>query len=319
MNAQRFFTHPIGLILAAVGATLLWGSAFPFIKLSYVSLHVAKDNVFGQILFAGYRFVLAALLIFLFILILRRSIRYQKGTLLQLIKVGTFQTFLQYIFFYIGLSHTTGITGSIIAGTTSFFQIILAHFMYKNDTLTARKIIGMSIGFLGVILVNLPNGSLHFTLGWGEALLLLAMFCGGLGNNLAKSEAAHLDILYMTAYQMLLGGLGLLAIGATRVGIMPFRFTPESAWMLLYLAFLSAAGFLLWNNVMKFNQVGKVSMYMFLIPVFGVLLSALLLHESLHFMILAALLLVIAGIVLVNRQPAKGKNITQEMEINKVI
>jgi drug/metabolite transporter (DMT)-like permease len=318
MNAQRFFTHPIGLILAATGATLLWGSAFPFIKLSYTALSIAKGDVFGQILFAGYRFVLAALLIFLFILLLKRSIRYEKGTFHRLIKVGSFQTFLQYFFFYIGLSHTTGITGSIIAGTTSFFQIILAHFMYKNDALTTRKTFGMTIGFLGVILVNLPNGSLHFAVGWGEILLLLAMFCGGLGNNLAKNESAYLDIFYMTAYQMLLGGLGLVAIGAIQVGIMPFHFTLVSTSMLLYLAFLSAAGFLLWNNVMKYNQVGKVSMYMFLIPVFGVLLSALLLHESLHLIVLASLLLVIAGIVLVNRQPNK-KRIAQEMETNEVI
>jgi len=302
MTAEKVFTHPLGIVFAATVSTFFWGSAFPFIKLSYVELGIGKTELFEQMVFAGYRFVIASVLILLFISILRKDIRYQKGTLVPLAKVSLFQTFVQYVLFYIGLSYSTGIQGSIIAGTTSFFQILLAHFMYKNDSFSMRKALGLTIGFLGVIIVNLPKGMFQIQIGIGEWLLLLAMFSGAMGNICAKNESAKMDILYMTAYQMLFGGLGLILVGGVKVGWFPFAFSLYSGGMLVYLAFASAAGFVLWNNIMKYNKVGNVSMYMFLIPVFGVFLSALILGEELHLVIVAALLLVASGIIIVNRE-----------------
>ncbi|HJV45342.1 MAG TPA: DMT family transporter [Bacillota bacterium] len=315
MKIRDFFTHPLGIVLAASAATLFWGSAFPFIKLSYQELEIGQEDLFKQILFAGYRFVLASLLIFLFILILGRKVRYVPKTLPGLTRIAIFQTFLQYIFFYIGVALSTGIQGSIISGTTSFFQILIAHFMYRNDSLSTRKVIGLLIGFLGVIVANLSKGGTYqFAFGIGELLLLIAMFCGGLGNVLSKKEATQMDILYMTSSQMLLGGIGLLLIGVWKEGWFPLSFTVHSFGMLIYLSFASAGGFVLWNTIMKYNKVGRVSMYLFLIPVFGVVLSALLLQEELHAIVFVALVLVVAGIIIVNREKKEVEESSIELE-----
>ncbi|WP_261304307.1 DMT family transporter [Paenibacillus andongensis] len=305
MTSEKFFKHPLGIVSAASLATLLWGSAFPFVKLSYADLHIGKADWSEQLLFAGYRFILAAILILLFMAIIGKKAGYQRGTLLKIGKIGLFQTFLQYLFFYYGLSASTGIQGSIIAGTTSFFQILLAHYMYKNDRLNLKKMIGLVLGFGGAILVNMTKGDLTLQMGIGEICLLIAMFFGALGNVLSKNEAKELDVLYMTGWQMLLGGLALFAVGATFAGSIVLDFTWTTMLMLLYLAFLSSVGFVLWNNVMKYNKVGSISMYLFLIPVFGVILSALMLKEELHLIVFAALGLVVSGIVIVNR-PKRG-------------
>jgi drug/metabolite transporter (DMT)-like permease len=302
VSVERFFTSPLGIIIAAVTATFLWGSAFPFIKLSYEALYIKPEDVFEQLLFAGYRFFLAALLIMGFITFLRRKIRYQKGTASGLMTIALFQTFLQYVFFYIGLSYSTGVQGSIIAGTTSFFQIMLAHFMYKNDYLSLRKVIGLVVGFMGVILVTSTRGAIQLNFGIGETFLLIAMFSGALGNILAKNASMKMDILYMTAFQMLIGSIGLIVVGASQVGFFPLVFDWVSGLMLIYLAFLSAAGFVLWNTVMKFNKVGSISTYLFLIPVFGVFLSTVMLNEALHKFILLSLVLVVTGIIIVNKR-----------------
>lgn len=302
MSVERFFTSSMGIIVAAVTATFLWGSAFPFIKLSYEALAIGPEDVFQQLLFAGYRFFLASLLIMGFITFLRRKIRYQKGTVKGLMTIALFQTFLQYVFFYIGLSYSTGVQGSIIAGTTSFFQIILAHFMYKNDYLSLRKVIGLVVGFMGVILVTSTRGAIQFNFGIGETFLLIAMFSGALGNILAKNASVKMDILYMTAFQMLIGSIGLIVIGASQIGLFPLDFDWASGLMLIYLAFLSASGFVLWNTVMKYNKVGSISTYLFLIPVFGVFLSTVMLNEALHRYILLSLVLVVAGIIIVNKK-----------------
>ena len=103
------------------------------------------------------------------------------------------------------MSYSSGIEGAIISGTSSFFQILLAHFLYKDDALNVRKVIGVSIGFCGVILVNvLSDGSLSFHFGIGSLLLLIAAMLYSYGNILAKEGSKTLDVGYMTAYQMIL-------------------------------------------------------------------------------------------------------------------
>lgn len=301
MKAERFFTHPLGVFVAALSATFLWGSAFPFIKLSYVQLDIQPHEVGEQILFAGYRFFLAGMMLLFFFKALGKNVSFQKGTTKQLVQIGLFQTFLQYVCFYIGLSYSTGIEGAVISGTSSFFQIVLAHFLYKDDSLNMRKIVGVSIGFCGVILVNIPKGNMDFHFGIGELLLLSAAMLYSYGNILAKEGSKTMDVGYMTAYQMIIGSLGLLFIGVLQVGLMPFTFHMQTLLMLLYLSFLSAAGFCIWNTVMKYNKVGKVSMYMFFIPVFGVILSSLILGEAIHSFVLFGLACVATGIIIVNR------------------
>lgn len=302
MNAQKFFTHPVGIFISAVGATFLWGSAFPIIKKSYERLNIGPTEIGEQILFAGYRFLLAGILLWLVFLLMKQRSKLRLSDLGTLAKVGLFQTFVQYIFFYVGLSLSTGVQGSIIAGTTSFFQILLAHFMYQDDKFSRGKVLGLLIGFVGVIMANMTQGELKLNFGWGEWMLIIAMLAGAYGNILAKNASRVLPVGYLTSFQMMIGGGGLLLVSMWKTGLFPFQFDAVSVWLLVYLAFLSAAGFILWNNVMKYNAVGSVSMYMFLVPVFGVILSAFILNEKLHFMVIGSLFLVAAGIIIVNRE-----------------
>ncbi|MCP8969899.1 DMT family transporter [Ectobacillus ponti] len=313
MNTQKFFTHPVGVLLAAVFATFLWGSAFPFIKRSYTALDIAPHEVGEQLLFAGYRFFLAGLLVLLFFRLLGKRMTFQPGTAGTVIKIGLFQTFLQYVCFYIGLSMSTGIQGAIISGTSSFFQIGLAHFMYKDDSFTVRKAAGILLGLAGVVLVNMTKGELRLDFGWGELLLLMAALLYSYGNILAKEGSRSMDVGYLTAYQMLFGSLGLLLAGAVKTGLFPFHFTGAAIGMLLYLSFLSAAGFLIWNTIMKYNKVGKVSMYICLIPVFGVMLSSLLLGEQLHWFVLLGLGAAAAGIIIVNQSPGGKRSAVKKV------
>lgn len=307
VTAKKFFTHPFGVISSAIITTFLWGSAFPFIKLSYEHLEIGKTDIWEQMLFAGYRFFLASLLIIIFFTLLGRKLTFKRDTVLVVGKVGLFQTFLQYVLFYIGLSYSTGVQGSIIAGTTSFFQLLAAHFMYKNDRLSFRKILGVTVGFAGVIIVNITKGTLSLHLGIGEILLLIAMAFGGYGNVFAKEAAKKVDVASLTAYQMMMGSIGLLLIGGVAVGFLPFHFNLLTFGMLLYLSLLSSVGFILWNNVMKYNQVGKVSMYLFLVPVFGVMLSSFMLHETLSYLVFIGLMMVTSGIIIVNYQRDQKK------------
>ena len=77
----------------------------------------------------------------------------------------------------------------------------------------------------------------------------------------------------------------------------------EGIAMLFYLAFISSAAFSLWSTLLKHNPVSKISVYGFLNPVFGVILSAWLLNEADTLDVprtLVALLFVVIGVLIIN-------------------
>jgi drug/metabolite transporter (DMT)-like permease len=299
----RFLRHPLGLMAAAVTATLLWGSAFPFVKLGYAIADISERNTFLQLEFAGYRFTLAALLLMAVgIFIARRNLVATGRQLLFAAKIGSVQTFLQYTFFYIGLGLSSGISASVIAGSLTFFQLGLAHFIYHDDRITATKVIAALVGFSGIVFYQTLENGLKLSFGAGELFMLAAMFCGALGNVLyRKAPAAGMFPLQLTALQMLMGGIGLTVVGALKVGFVPFHISGSFVLILLYLSMLSATSFLIWNSIMTHNKAGGVSVYLFLIPIFGVILSALVLHEQLKWFVFPALALIAVSIIVTQR------------------
>lgn len=86
----------------------------------------------------------------------------------------------------------------------------------------------------------------------------------------------------------------------------------KSVILLLYLAFLSAAAFSIWGVLLRYNPVSKVSIYGFMNPVFGVILSALLLTEQNEglgiWRACTALFFVTVGIIIVNVPIKKQAN-----------
>ncbi|WP_024371619.1 DMT family transporter [Exiguobacterium sp. ZOR0005] len=296
----NLFQRPWTVTLLALFNTFLWGSAFPFIKLSYEELEIGADEYGQQLIFAGERFLLAGLLLLLISrTVFKRPIRLTVGRVKAYAHLGAFLTFLQYLFFYVGLSLSTGVQGSIIAGSTSFFQMALAHFRYEDDRLNRLKGIALTLGFSGIVIANWPSASSEIGFGVGEILLILAMISGAFGNLIAKDYSRSHDVAPMTAWAMVIGSLGLLVVGVVLDPSGVFLpYTMKTYLFLLYLALLSAIGFTLWNTLMKHNPVSRVSLYMFFVPLFGVLLSSVMLGETIPWNALVGLLFVVAGIYL---------------------
>jgi len=320
VKAQQWFTHPIGLIASAVLATLLWGSATPVVKIGYTELNIGSHQTFEQWVFAGYRFTLAGIILVLFAWWMKKKNLESpvpvaaRARWFRVSRLALIQTFAQYVCFYIGVSLSTGMQGAIITGATSFFQMLVVRFMDQNERFTSSKTLGLCLGFAGVAVVTIAQAGFQMQLNMGDLFLILAAFFGGFGNVLSRHESRDLPVIWLTGRQMLLGGLGLTIIGSVRAGIAPFQWNAGSLLLLLYLSFLSAAAFGLWNLVMKYNPVGKVSLYLFLIPVFGVGLSAWLLGEQFNLWIIVALLLVVGGILTVNRPVSKRPAIVDGVE-----
>ena len=302
MNKIKFYTNRKNIILLASLCCLLWGSAYPSVKVGYSLFNIGVNDIGGKLIFAGYRFALAGILVLAVVSITKKNIlNFSKRQFGQVTLLGLTQTALQYIFFYVGMSYTTGVRGSIINGTGTFVSIILAHFIYKNDKLSLNKILGCIIGFLGVVIVNLNGESLgtaSFTFK-GEGFIMIAAIIFAASAIYGKRVTSNQDPSIVTGYQLLIGGMILTILGFILGGELQ-GFTFKSTLLLIYMALLSSVAFAIWTQLLKYNKVGIISVFNFLIPVFGTLLSAVFLGENIFdIKILISLILVCFGIFIV--------------------
>lgn len=278
------------------------GSAFPCIKLGYEWLDI--EGTGSQILFAGYRFFLSGIFTFVIgCVIERKFLTMKRSSVWHIFRQGLLQTTVQYVCFYIGLAYATGAKSSIINASQGFVAIIASHFMLKSEKMTWKKAAGCVLGLTGVVVVNLAPGAWGsgFSLK-GEGMIVLCTVVYGISMVLLKMISDEESPMTITAYQTLTGGALLVLTGAVAGGHVG-GFTAKSVILLIYMALLSTAAFSIWTILMKYNPVGKVAVYTFTIPIFGVALSGLLLGEQvLEMKNLIALVLVSAGIIIVNKK-----------------
>ena len=290
--------------LLALLCCFLWGSAFPCVKIGYSLFHIAAEDIASQILFAGARFTLAGLLTIAIGSILSKKILVPaKSSWGMVVKLSLAQTVIQYLFFYIGLDNTSGVKASIIEASNVFFAILMSSLLFHYETLGACKLLGVVLGFAGVVLINLNGGSLDHAMSFqGEGFMMLSALSYALSSVLIKRYGQRENPVTLSGYQFVLGGLIMAAAGFMMGGRLR-GFTAAATALLLYMAMISAVAYSIWGILLKHNPVGKVAVFGFMNPVFGVILSAILLQEQNQAFTqqgLISLLLVCAGIYLVN-------------------
>lgn len=281
MDSKKLFTNRRSIIIIATICCILWGSSYPSIKTGYSMFNIIKEDIPSKLLFAGYRFLIAGLLVLLWAIISRKNIfKFNKKEFFQISILGLFQTGLQYMLFYIGLAYTTGTKGSIINGTVAFFSVIIAHFLYKNDKLNKAKILGCLLGLVGIIAINIsPDFSFIFSFK-GEGFVLISALMLSVGPMYGKKITETVDPVLVTGYQLSIGGLALVIAGYAFGGKLT-NFTAGSTSILIYLAVLSSLAFTLWAALMKYNKVSTIAVFNSLVPIFGTVLSAIFLNENL--------------------------------------
>lgn len=299
-------TNPIFVCISACFCCLLWGSAFPVIKIGYEAFNIDSADYMPQILFAGVRFTLAGVLTLVMGALTDKSaVKISRKGIYKIPVLSMFQTILQYLFFYIGLAKTTGTKGSIVNSTSVFFSVIIASIFMKQERLTAKKIIGCIVGFAGVVVVNLTAdntaGGMSF---FGEGFIILSAFSYAVSSVLIKLFSKEESPVALSGWQFVFGGIVMIIISVLFGGKLHFD-SLKAVMIILYLALLSALAYTLWGILLKYNKVSGVTVYSFMTPVFGCILSALLLKEGMldsAVKTIIALALVCLGIFFVNKE-----------------
>lgn len=302
VKSLPLFQRPFWVSCFALTAAVVWGWAYPLIKMGFEEFAITPDMTGNKILFAGVRFTFSGLIILAFAKARRRSFAMRRKTdWWFMLLFALLNTTFHYSTFYIGLSFSAGARAAILNSLSVFLLVIMACIFFKSDRFTMGKVLGCVLGFAGILALNMGGAeSGHFTL-LGDGMIIVNALCSAVASLLTRSLIKRVDVFVGTGYSLGLGGLLLLVPSLLAGATMP-QITWWGLVILLLLIGISALSFVLYNKLISCNPVGKVAIFNSLIPVVGAVTSCLCLGETFYWKYVIAGALATAGIYIINKQ-----------------
>lgn len=285
----------------ALTAAVVWGWAYPLIKLGMAEFGITADMTGSKMLFAGIRFAISGIIILALMRSQGKSFAVkQSSNWWFIVTFAMLNTTLHYAFFYFGLSHSEGSRAAILNSLSVFSVVILACLFFKSDKFTTAKVVGCVLGFAGILTLN-AGGDDSGTLTWlGDGMIILNALCGAIATLMTRGLSKRVDVTVGTGYSLALGGALLIVPGIIAGGTLPV-ITIWGIVILVLLVGISTIGFALYNKLISCNPVGKIAIYNSLIPVVGAVTSCLCLGEQFYWKYVIAGALAATGIYIINR------------------
>lgn len=197
---------------------------------------------------------------------------------------------------------------SVLANLQPLFTIALAA-AFLGERLTLRGVLALATGVAGVVVLVGPRLSTPGAELVGAASAVAASVGAATGSVMVRRLRDRVPVLSLAGWQLLLGSLPLL--GAGLLGGGSIRWTAAFVAALLYLALVGTAfSTALWFWLLRYDEAGRLSLYLFLIPLLGLLLGVLVFREPLRPSELAGGALVAGAVALAaadrRRQRARG-------------
>jgi drug/metabolite transporter (DMT)-like permease len=278
---------------AAIVFVFLWASA-------YVPSKVASVES-PPLWFLAIRFATAGLVLALIAVALRRKAPATVRGWLVACALGVLTNALYLGLTYTALQRMSSGMGAIIASTNPLVLALLAPRLL-GERLTPVKTIGLLLGFGGVLAIVLARAGTRGAQPADVALAFGGVLAGVGSTLLFKRWAEGADLIVVNAIQLLAAGLVIAPVAWLVYGVPHVSPTPELAASFAYLVLVVSVGAsLLWFRLLARGEASRVSAYYYLTPVFGLALSALLLHERVEARDVAGLVAIAGGIALVQR------------------
>lgn len=277
-------------IFLLIFLVVIWGINWPISK-------IALDYA-PPLLFAGIRTVIGGC-----ILILIALPKFKELRMKQLWPVYLTSAVLSIVFYYgfqtIGLQYVpAGLFSSIV-----FLQPVLLgifSWLWLGESMYGLKLAGLLLGFIGVAALSIGglNGNISI---WGIVLALASALSWALGTIYIKKNAVRVDMLWMTAMQITIGGIILLLSGFVTENWSDIVWSGAFIVDTLFIAiFVIALGWLVYFKLINEGEAGKVGSFTFLIPLISIITSVIFLKEKITLNLVIGLLLIVISIVLVN-------------------
>lgn len=291
---------PANILILLIAITLLWGYAWLLMK-------IALDYM-GPFTFAFLRFVVGSLTM-MAIVYLRRIPLPGRADIPALVALGFLQTAFVFPLVMYGMLFVTAGKSSILLYSMPVWSIILAYF-YLNERVTKKKLAGILLGTLGLTLILgwdvLREQNLKIIL--GESLIVLAAVSWGAANVFIKKRFQDSNKLFVSAWQMLFGTVGLGIVYLFTEWGKPIHLTPLSVWSVFFCGvFASAFCFTGWYVVLAKTDTTAASISILFVPVVALFAGWIHLHEQINTGIIIGTILISAGVYLTTAAPDESK------------
>jgi drug/metabolite transporter (DMT)-like permease len=283
-----------------VFGTLFWGA-------SWVSAKILVSGVEAPPMTIGFFRFLSASICFIIVMPIIGIKPYQafkRSNLKLIFLLGLTGVFGYGVFFLIGMRFTTATQGSIIAGVNPASVSLFAYIIHGERLDRAWKYAGFLISFTGIIFVIGIQALLNFQLEYliGNLLIFCAMMIWGLYSSIGKKAMENMSAVETTATGVMIGAI-LFGIGAAfeSFWIHPAMVNPSFWIQALFLGiFVTFIGFFFYFYGIEKLGATRTAIFINLVPVFGTILSVLILEEQIYWTFLVGLALVITGITIIN-------------------
>lgn len=286
--------------MAVVASAFVWGTSFAVSKLALRSI--------PPLSLAWIRFVLASAILLVWLLVRHEDLRLDRRAFDAMILGGVLGYTLNHIFENVGLALSTASEISLMMGVFPVLSLLVEALVYHRR-FSHATVAGIGLSVIGIILIVDPR-SLGGTLGGkrllGDGLIILSGICWAFYSILVKNLSNNSSASRTAMFQMLFGSVVLLPLaGVFERPVFPI---PASAvWAVIYLAvFCSVGGYSLYNYGVAGMASTQAVSILNLIPVFGVLTSWVMLHETVTLMQLAGGAVVLLGVLLSLRDSSQA-------------
>lgn len=275
---------------------LLWAACFPLIT--------AGIEFSPHLTFAALRSILAGLTLTAIAVALRRPLPKALNEWMMIAVVGLGATSLGFLGMFHAAEFVSPGVATVIASTQPLMAAAIAG-LVLNEHLNMRGKMGLSIGFLGILVITAPNlfsaGQENYML--GVTYIVLAAIGVTASNVMIKRIAGDVDALMAMGIQLLIGSIP-LAIGASIIE-QPMTINWSFAFVGILLV-LSLAGtalaFWLWFLVLEKTLLNRANSFSFLVPIFGLSMGVLFYNETLGWPQFIGIALTIIGVALVTHR-----------------
>jgi drug/metabolite transporter (DMT)-like permease len=272
-----------------------WGSSYLFIKIGIETLPPFT-------LIAG-RLAIGALLLGAVLMVAREPIPRDRRIYGHLVVMSLINIAIPFTLITWGEQYIDSALAAILNSTVPLFTMLLAALAFHDEAITVNRLIGLMVGFAGVIV--LVSRGLSGTLGEGSIVGELAMIGSSIayaiGNVYSRRHVRGLRPMVPAFFQVffamcITGSLALLLEQPWTVAP-----APEAVLSVLWLGLLgSGLAYLVFFRLLRDWGSTRSSMVAYLLPVVGIVLGAIVLDEVIDARIILGTLLVIGGVALVN-------------------
>ena len=292
----------VGAVVFAIFLCVLFGANAVAIKISLTGLGVFTT--------AGLRFGIAAVVIFLWARLTGRPVRLTRHQLRLMLILGVI-FYVQLSLFYLGLARTTASHGTLIANILPFVVLVLAHFFIQEERISAKKVIGLILGFCGVLLLFGDAGQMDQQILRGDLFVLAAVIIWGGNAIYTKRIIGSFHPIQIALYPLTVAA-PLFLLTALFMDREMVRYVDGSIIAsMAYQTFVTASfGLIGWMMMIKRYGATTLHSFIFIMPISGVFCGVMMLGEPLTRNLIGSIILVTVGLIVVNRS-SRGRGLKQ--------